>query len=229
MEFFESLLRFDEQLFLQINGIHSPWWDTAMLFFTRKESWLPLYLIVLWLIVRNYSRRSWLIVIFLAIGLVVSDKGTGIIKEITERLRPGYNEHISDITHIVLRKGGKYGFPSSHASNSFFLLAFTGYLFRNRITFLVLLLWALLVSYSRIYTGAHFPFDVAGGWLLGFTTGWIFYRLLLEAESKGRGKRRKPLKNPLPPGQAQALALVFFTLLFTLLTAVYILHKYDFL
>lgn len=229
MEFFESVLRFDEQLFLQINGVNSPWWDTAMLFFTRKESWLPLYLVLLWLIIRNYGRRSWLILIFLGIGLVVSDQGTGIIKEIVGRVRPGYNEHIQDLTHIVLRKGGTYGFPSSHAANTFFVLTFTGFLFRNRITFLVLLLWTLLVSYSRIYTGAHFMLDIAGGWIFGFLTGWLFYKLLTMAESKGKGKRKITREKPLPGNQAGIVALLFFTLVLSLLISVYILHKYDFL
>ncbi len=56
MEWFESLIRLDEQLFLRLNGIHSPFWDTAMLFFTRKESWLLLYLAVLGVIIRNFGK-----------------------------------------------------------------------------------------------------------------------------------------------------------------------------
>ncbi len=135
MEWFTSLLHFDEQLFLRLNGMNSPWWDTAMLFFTRKETWLPLYLMLLWLIIRNYGQRAWFIVAFLVMGLVVSDQGTGIIKEIVQRLRPGYQPGIRELTHIVLRKGGEFGFPSSHASNTFFVLTFTGLLFRNRYTF----------------------------------------------------------------------------------------------
>ncbi len=229
MEFFDSLLRFDEQLFLQINGMNNPWWDTAMLFFTRKETWIPLYVALFWLIIRNYGRRSWLILIFLAIGVVVSDQGTGIIKEIIGRLRPGYNEQIGNLTHIVLRKGGTYGFPSTHAANTFFVLAFTGYLFRNRITFTVLLLWALLVSYSRIYTGAHFPLDIAAGWIFGLLTGWLFYRLLVIAELKGHVRRKPPREKQLPINHAWILGLLFFTLILSLLISVYILHKYDFL
>lgn len=228
MDWFDALLRFDGQLFLQLNGHHTPWWDTAMLFFTRKESWLPLYLILIWLIVRNYGARSWYILVFLVIGLVVSDQGTGILKELVERPRPGYDPSVSSLTHIVLRKGGEFGFPSSHASNTFFVMVFTGLLFRNRLTLVSLFVWMLLVSFSRIYVGAHFPLDLAGGWLFGGLTGWGFYRLMLWGEARAGG-RRSARSKPLPPQQAGTLPIVLVTLILTLLTAVYILHKYDFL
>lgn len=228
MDWFDALLRFDGQLFLQLNGHHTPWWDTAMLFFTRKESWLPLYLILIWLIVRNYGARSWYILVFLVIGLVVSDQGTGILKELVERPRPGYDPSVSSLTHIVLRKGGEFGFPSSHASNTFFVMVFTGLLFRNRLTLVSLFVWMLLVSFSRIYVGAHFPLDLAGGWLFGGLTGWGVYRLMLWGEARAGG-RKSARSKPLPPQQAGTLPIVLVTLILTLLTAVYILHKYDFL
>lgn len=229
MEWLETLLRFDGRLFLQLNALHTPWWDTAMLFFTRKESWLPLYLLLIWLVVRNYGARSWYILVFMVIGLVVSDQGTGIIKELVGRPRPGHDPAVSSLTHIVLRKGGDFGFPSSHASNTFFVLVFTGYLFRNRLVFLTLLLWALLVSWSRIYVGAHFPLDLMGGWLFGALTGWGFYRLMVWGETRSARTRKAAKAKPLPAPQAGTIPLVLATLVLTLLTAVYILHKYDFL
>jgi undecaprenyl-diphosphatase len=225
----ESLLKLDSALFLHLNAMHSTWWDTAMLFFTRKESWLPFYLILLILIIRNFRGKSWLMLVFLVIGLVVSDQICNILKEIVQRYRPGYDPGIKDLTHIVLRKGGEYGFPSSHAANTFFTMTFTGYLFRNRISLIVLLIWSLLVSYSRIYVGAHFPLDILTGWILGIMTGWLFYRLMSWVETKATGSRRQAKVKPLPDPQAGLLALVFVSVLLTLLTAVYILHKYNFL
>ncbi|HOF55943.1 MAG TPA: phosphatase PAP2 family protein [Prolixibacteraceae bacterium] len=228
MEWIESLLYFDEQLFLRLNGINSPWWDTAMLFITRKESWLPLYITVIWLIIRTYGKQSWFVLAFLVMGLVVSDQGTGILKEIVERARPGYDPDTAPLTHIVIHKGGEFGFPSSHASNTFFLLTFTALLFRNRYTFMIFLVWALLVSYSRIYTGVHFPLDIAGGWIFGIFTGWFFYRLLSWGASR-RGGRKTIGKKALPGKHALIAAVVFFTVSMTLLTMVFLLHKYDFL
>ncbi len=225
----EVLLKWDRSLFLQLNGLHSGWGDTVMLFFTRKESWLPLYLMLLFLFIRNYRGKSWLIIIFILTGLVVSDQLTGIIKELVQRYRPGYNPVIRDLTHVVLRKGGEYGFPSSHAANTFFVMTFTGYLFRNRYSLFTLLCWALLVSYSRIYTGAHFPLDILAGWMIGIGVGWLFFRLMMWVEMKASGSRRKIKIKPLPDSQAGMLALLLVTVILTLLSAVYILHKYDLL
>jgi undecaprenyl-diphosphatase len=200
-----------------------------MLFFTRKESWLPLYLILVILIIRNFRGKSWLILIFLLLGLVVSDQLCNLIKELTERYRPGYDPSIKNLTHIVLRKGGEYGFPSSHAANSFFVMSFAAYLFRNRLSLAVLLIWALIVSYSRIYVGAHFPLDILGGWTIGLLMAWIFFRLMNWVEMRASGSRRKVKFKPLPAVDAGILALVFLTVVLTLLVAVYLLHKYQFL
>jgi undecaprenyl-diphosphatase len=223
----EALLKFDSSLFMHFNGMHSAWWDTAMLFFTRKESWLPLYLMLLILIIRNYRGKSWLLLIFLILGLVVSDQICNILKEVVHRYRPGYDPTIKALTHIVLRKGGEYGFPSSHAANTFFVLTFTGFLFRNKISLLVLLFWSLLVSYSRIYVGAHYPLDILTGWIIGIAAGWLFFRLMTWVETKATGSRRQAKVKLLPDIQAVLLALVFGSVLLTLLTAVYILHKYS--
>jgi len=225
----ETLLSWDTGLFLKLNGLHSAWWDTAMLFFTRKESWLPLYLVLLILIIRNFRGKSWLILVFLLLGLVVSDQSCNLFKELVERLRPGYDPAIKNLTHIVLRKGGEFGFPSSHAANSFFVMVFTGYLFRNRLSLAILLIWALLVSYSRIYVGAHFPLDILGGWTVGILAGWSFYRLMNWVEMKASGSRRQVKFKPLSPTDAGILTLVFLSVVLTLLVAVYLLHKYQFL
>jgi len=225
----ESLLNWDTSLFLQLNALHNGWWDTAMLFFTRKESWLPLYVILMLLVIRNFRSKSWFILVFLLLGLVVSDQVCNLLKELVQRFRPGYDPVIKNLTHIVLRKGGEFGFPSSHAANSFFVMVFTGYLFRNRTSLIILLIWALLVSYSRIYVGAHFPLDILGGWTVGLLTGWSFFRLMNWVEMKASGSRRQVKFKPLPAVDAGILTLVFLTTLFTLLVAVYLLHKYQFL
>lgn len=225
----EILLSWDSGLFLKLNALHNAWWDTAMLFFTRKESWLPFYLVLIFLIVRNFRGKSWFILVFLLLGLVVSDQLCNLIKELVQRYRPGYDSTIKDLTHIVLKKGGEYGFPSSHAANSIYVMTFTGWLFRNRLSLIILLLWALLVSYSRIYVGAHFPLDILGGWTVGLVTGWLFFRLMNWIEMKASGSRRQVKFKPLPAIDAGVLALVFFSVLLTLLMAVYLLHKYEFL
>jgi undecaprenyl-diphosphatase len=225
----ESILHWDSALFLQLNGIHSAWWDTAMLFFTRKESWLPLYLVLIYLIIRNFKEKSWMVLVFFILGVVVSDQSCTIIKELVHRYRPGYDPAIRDVTHVVLRRGGEYGFPSSHAANTFFVTIFSWFLFRSRPAAIALLLWTLLVSYTRIYVGAHFPIDILAGWIIGLFTGWAFYRLLTWVEMKASGSRRRVKVKPLEIQQAGILVLVLATVTVTLLLTVYILHKYNFL
>jgi undecaprenyl-diphosphatase len=170
-----AILQFDSNLFLLLNGFHTPWWDTAMLFFTRKETWLFLYLMLIYVIVRNYEKKSWIILLVLLIGFVASDQLSTLVKEITQRYRPGHEPALEGMVHIVLRKGSLYGFFSAHASNTFYILAFTAPLFRNRISFTALLTWAMLVSFSRIYNGNHYPLDILAGALSGISLGILFY------------------------------------------------------
>jgi len=222
----DSILQFDRDLFLLLNGMHTPWWDTVMLFITRKETWLFLYLMLIYVIARNYEKKSWIILLVLLAGFAVSDQFSTLIKELTQRYRPGQE----GLVHIVLRKGSTYGFVSSHASNTFFVLAFTAPLFRNRISFLSLLTWAMLVSYSRIYNGNHYPLDVISGGILGIALGILFYKILIFIETRFFiTKTPRFEKTGLRESNAGLILLTVSTILGTMLMAVYILHKYNYL
>lgn len=226
----KALLDFDTDLFLLLNGLHSPWWDTAMLLFTRKETWLMFYLVLAAVIITTYGKKSWLIFIVLVLGLVTGEMISVFLKESIHRLRPGYDPAIQSLTHIVLRKGGLYGFVSSHATNALYVLTFTSLLFRNRISFSALLLWAMLLSYSRIYVGAHFPLDLLGGWLLGGTFGFIFFKVVILADKLFFIKHNpiiRETKLDFPAGKIILLVLV--VIVATFLLAVFVLHKYNYL
>lgn len=226
----DSILQFDRDLFLLLNGMHTPWWDTVMLFITRKETWLFLYLMLIYVITRNYEKKSWIILLVLLAGFAVSDQFSTLIKELTQRYRPGHEPALEGLVHIVLRKGSTYGFVSSHASNTFFVLAFTAPLFRNRISFLSLLTWAMLVSYSRIYNGNHYPLDVISGGILGIALGILFYKILIFIETRFFiTKTPRFEKTGLRESNAGLILLTVSTILGTMLMAVYILHKYNYL
>ena len=230
MDWFNSVLQFDSNLFLLLNGINSPWWDTAMLMFTRKETWLVYYLMLAFVIIRNYERKSWIILLVLLIGFVASDQISTMIKDMTQRFRPGHEPALDGLVHIVLRKGGLYGFVSSHASNTFYVLAFTAPLFRNKLSFFSLLTWALLVSYTRIYNGNHYPFDLIGGWILGAGLGIFFYKLLIFIETRFFISWLPRFeKTPLKGKNAGLVFLSISTIIITILIAVEILHKYNYL
>ena len=110
----------------------------------------------------------------------------GLIRPVVERLRPANPENpISDLVHVVNNyRGGRYGFPSCHASNSFGLAFFLVFLFRKQWLSLFILLWATLNCYTRIYLGVHYPGDLIVGAVIG-CCGAALMCYLLKKIAKG--------------------------------------------
>ncbi|MCD6354854.1 MAG: phospholipid phosphatase, partial [Prolixibacteraceae bacterium] len=117
MEWLQKILELDKELFLFLNSFYNNFWDTVMLLITRKETWFPFYLVICLVFIKNYRSKSVLILLFLALSVVASDQISVLIKESVQRLRPVYCPEIENMVHNILRKGGLYGFVSSHAAN----------------------------------------------------------------------------------------------------------------
>jgi len=97
------------------------------------------------------------------------------LKKNIDRVRPG--KQFEDIRSLGVMNRGKKSFPSNHASNTMaFAIAFC-FIFPWTAWFLIPL--SLLVGYSRIYCGAHFPLDVIAGWLHGALWTIILYQISL--------------------------------------------------
>ena len=110
--------------------------------------------------------------------ITITDQGANFFKDSFQRLRPCYNDSLKDSLRLVKENcGGKYGFFSAHASNSFSLAIFFGLLFKNKIRYIILLTlaYASLISFSRIYLGVHFPIDIIIGSSFGLCVGFIMY------------------------------------------------------
>ena len=178
----ESLSSIDSDLFIFLNGLHAEWMDKVMTTLTEMWVWTPLYLLLIYWIVKQYGKRCWWI--FLAVVLVIlcSDQlASSVCKPLFQRFRPCYSPEFQD-TIINLPKGkagGQYGFVSSHAANSFALATFLTAALRKerRWIGIVVFAWALIFSYTRIYMGYHYPGDILCGALLGFLIGLAIWKL----------------------------------------------------
>lgn len=165
----ETLNHWDTQLFLFLNGLHTPFMDRVMWFVSGKIQWLPLYLVILALFIHRFRWRTLWILLGTAVLITMSDQATThLFKETLQRLRPCHQPQLAGLVHLVNDYcGGMYGFVSGHASNSFAIAVFTGMFVRHRYYWMGILCWATLVGYSRIYLGVHFPGDIIGGAVLG--------------------------------------------------------------
>ena len=176
IEFLNSL---DSRLFLFLNGFHSPFWDTLMWHISGKLLWLPLYLGILIYLVYKYRQQCWLPLLAIGLVILLSDQiASGILKPLVERLRPSNEPSLAGLVHLVNDyHGGKYGFASSHASNTFGLAVFMMLLIHRKWFSISILIWAIVVSYSRIYLGVHYPGDVVVGALIGCLSASFVYWL----------------------------------------------------
>ena len=177
----ESLSNIDTDLFLYLNGLHANWLDKVMIAVTQMWIWAPLYLLLIYWTVKQYGKRCWWV--FLAVGVVVlcSDQlSAHVCKPFFQRLRPCYNPDLQDLIYLPKgMAGGRFGFVSSHAANTFAVAAFLTPVLRNYRPWLgiVLYLWAFISSYSRIYLGLHYPGDILCGAILGILIGLILWKV----------------------------------------------------
>jgi undecaprenyl-diphosphatase len=180
MDVISFLVNKDTNLFLFLNNFHFPFFDNFMFLFSEKLTWLPLYIATLYVFVRQWKKESLWIILTLVLCIVLADQiSSGILKEFVQRPRPSHEPVLDGLVHIVGYRGGRYGFVSSHAANSFAFALFTSLFFRRKLYTWIIFLWAAVNCYSRIYLGVHYPLDIAGGILAGlFPTAVLYYLLL---------------------------------------------------
>ena len=175
----ELLKNIDTRLFLFINNEHCTFCDFIFYWTSYRFTWIPLYILLAFIIYKNYRNEFWKILIAVAILILFTDQLSVFIKDHVMRYRPCHNLMLQSQIHLLDSEcGGQYGFISSHATNSSGLVLFLILLLGRKIKWMVpvLLIWCFIVSYSRIYLGTHYPIDILGGWIFGFIlAGIIFY------------------------------------------------------
>lgn len=181
-----NLVDYDKTLFLFLNSLGSEPWDGFWLLITDKLASIPLYAVLLFLCFKKFGLKSTLItVVLVSIMIAATDQLANAFKYGIERLRPCHDDTIINSMRLVKSHcGGKFGFFSAHAANAFALATFFSLLFSDYSKKLALLLtfWALLVAYSRIYIGVHYPLDVVAGISIGMLAGWLFYMIKTKIE-----------------------------------------------
>lgn len=172
----------DSRLFLFLNGLHADWLDSIMVSITEMWPWIPLYIFWLFLLFRYYGKRGWLVLLALALVVLCSDQlSAHVCKPLFHRLRPCFNPELEGLVYLPKGlPGGRYGFVSSHAANTFAIASFLTPVLRKSWRWIgwVLYGWAFISSYSRVYVGVHYPGDIVCGAVLGILIGLIFWKLL---------------------------------------------------
>lgn len=179
--FYNFVLQLDKKLFFAINQWHHPWGDRLVHYGTDTCCWLPLYVVLLYLIVRTFRKKAWLpLVIIIGLVLVCDQFASSVVKPWVKRLRPCLEVDWGTSVHAVGEYHGLYGFMSSHAANTFGIATFLWLLLGKRYRALSLLfIWAFGVSYARVYGGVHYPLDVIMGAISGIGSAHVMFQCYL--------------------------------------------------
>ncbi|MBR2318117.1 MAG: phosphatase PAP2 family protein [Bacteroidaceae bacterium] len=194
-----TLLNIDRYMLLSLNGSDSLFWDGCMLVYTSMAVWMPLAFVLLCVLLKNNNIKDFfLLVVLVAVVATLTDTiSSGICKPFFERWRPTNDPMLMYAVDVVNEtRGGRYGFTSSHAANSFGIATFIMLLIRNRALSASLIVWASMNAFTRIYLGVHYPGDILAGTAIGVVVGFAIYRLFVYIQNhKRRTARRDWISN----------------------------------
>ncbi|HSC40577.1 MAG TPA: phosphatase PAP2 family protein [Chitinophagaceae bacterium] len=154
--------------------------DGIMLVLRNPLTWIPLYAVLLYYTVRKTGMQAWKFIVLSIIGFAITDSvSASVLKPLFARPRPCHDAALQPFLRNILECGGLYSFPSSHAANHFGLAAFWYWALwiMTGKKWPVLWVWAALICYAQVYTGKHYPSDIAAGALLGYTTGLLMAKI----------------------------------------------------
>ena len=182
------LLELDRQVLAFFNGSDSLFLDAVAMTFTSGLTWIPLYLALFYILIKNNENMtqiflivmSCLVCLFFTYGLA-----DFIAKPYVARWRPTNDPIIKYTIDVVNNyRETPYGFFSAHAANTFSIALFFVLLVRSRLLTTVLIAWSLLNCWTRMYLGVHYLGDVTVGFFIGNTIGCVSYYLMNMAKKK---------------------------------------------
>jgi len=185
-----SILPIDQQAFSWINqSLSNPFFDALMPLIRNKLTWIPLYVLLLFYLIKNHRQEKYLFCAFLILAIICSDSLLcNLIKNCVQRTRPCNEPELASQIHLLLKHcSGGFSFPSAHAANHATLAVFTGLFFRlkrhGKLLFGGCMCWAMLIAFAQVYVGVHYPVDVIAGYLLGTMNGIFFFYLYTKANT----------------------------------------------
>lgn len=174
---FETL---DRQLLEFFNGSNSVFLDSVAITFTSGLTWIPLYVALLYLVIKNSENMAQfgLIVASVLLCMLLSDGvAEYLVKPYVGRLRPSADPAVKYLIDVVgnYRESTTFSFPSAHAANTAAVAVFFSLLVRNKSLSVMLLLWSVLNCWTRLYLGVHYPGDILVGFLWGILSAVVSY------------------------------------------------------
>jgi membrane-associated phospholipid phosphatase len=177
---FRAIEVFDTHIFYFLNvKWNAIFLDNICPFLRDRYFWIPLYMFLFSFLIINFKKKGLLIILFLVITVIISDQlSSSFIKPLIHRTRPCNTQMLEANIRVLVPCNSSYSFPSSHAANHFAVAVFLIVLFRRifKKIYIPLILWAVIICYSQVYVGLHYPLDVVGGAALGSLIGWLTAR-----------------------------------------------------
>jgi len=228
-----TLISFDKELLLAVNGSASLFLDGLVKTLTTAATWIPLYLALFYLVLKNNDSTKKILLIVACAALCVLIAGSLddlVVKPLVARWRPSRDPEIGILVDTVNDyRGGRYGFFSAHASNTFSIAVFFSLLIRSRLLTLFLIGWSFVNCWTRLYLGVHFPGDILVGLLWGGFVGMSVYFLYVRVSRNWSSKRKYVSAQYTSTGYLRVdvdvvISVLLFTLIYAVLRACYYLY-----
>lgn len=181
----QTLTDIDQSILAFFNGSDSLFVDNLAVILTSGLTWIPLYLSLLYVVIKNNEtmKQIMLVIGCVILSIVLSDGVADFIaKPMVERLRPSNDPLIKYTVNVVEGiRGNSYSFFSAHASNTFCIAMFFSLLVRNKVFVVTMVSWSLINCWTRMYLGLHYPSDILVGLIWGGVSGSLAYYIYIKS------------------------------------------------